>query len=166
MPTPVHEEVIRPMTAADDAPVAALIRECLKAADLDRPGTVYFDAGLDHLSQFYAAEPKRHYFVATQNGRVLGGVGIAEYDPTHGVAELQKFYVHGDLQGHGIGKRLLQHAVDYARQVGYQSVYLETYHTLKTAVHVYHEFGLTDLPRPLVNAQHQLMDQFLVKKLA
>ncbi len=75
MPTPVHEEVIRPMTAADDAPVAALIRECLKAADLDRPGTVYFDAGLDHLSQFYAAEPKRHYFVATQ--MVAFSVGLA-----------------------------------------------------------------------------------------
>ncbi|RXT58997.1 GNAT family N-acetyltransferase [Lacticaseibacillus chiayiensis] len=166
MSSPTHEEVIRTMTAADDAPVAALIRECLKAADLDRPGTVYFDAGLDHLSQFYGAKPNRNYFVATRDGQVLGGVGIAEYDPKHGVAELQKFYVHGKLQGHGIGKRLLRHALDYAQQAGYQSVYLETYHTLKTAVHVYQEFGFTSLSGPLVTAQHQLMDQFLLKKFA
>lgn len=163
--TTTNNEEIRPITPADDAQVAALIRECLKAANLDKPGTVYFDTGLDHLSEFYAAKPNRQYFVAEREGQILGGVGIAEYDPTHKVAELQKFYVHGKLQGHGLGKRLLRHALAYAQQVGYQSVYLETYHTLATAVHVYQEFGFNELPGPLITAQHSLMDQFLVKKI-
>ncbi|EPD01921.1 GNAT family acetyltransferase, partial [Lacticaseibacillus paracasei subsp. paracasei Lpp125] len=162
--TTTNNEEIRPITPADDAQVAALIRECLKAANLDKPGTVYFDTGLDHLSEFYAAKPNRQYFVAEREGQILGGVGIAEYDPAHKVAELQKFYVHGKLQGHGLGKRLLRHALAYAQQVGYQSVYLETYHTLAAAVHVYQEFGFNELPGPLITAQHSLMDQFLVKK--
>lgn len=50
--TPVYEEVICPMTALDELPVLALFWECLKAADLDRPGTVYFELGLDVLSVF------------------------------------------------------------------------------------------------------------------
>lgn len=116
--TTTNNEEIRPITLADDAQVAALIRECLKAADLDKPGTVYFDTGLDHLSEFYAAKPNRQYFVAEREGQILGGVGIAEYDPAHKVAELQKFYVHGKLQGHGLGKRLLRHALAYASKSG------------------------------------------------
>ena len=161
--TTTNNEEIRPITPADDAQVAALIRECLKAANLDKPGTVYFDTGLDHLSEFYAAKPNRQYFVAEREGQILGGVGIAEYDPAHKVAELQKFYVHGKLQGHGLGKRLLRHALAYAQQVGYQSVYLETYHTLAAAVHVYQEFGFNELPGPLITAQHSLMDQFWLR---
>jgi putative acetyltransferase len=66
--TTTNNEEIRPITPADDAQVAALIRECLKAANLDKPGTVYFDTGLDHLSEFYAAKPNRQYFVAEREG--------------------------------------------------------------------------------------------------
>ena len=47
--TTTNNEEIRPITPADDAQVAALIRKCLKAADLDKPGTVYFDTGLDSM---------------------------------------------------------------------------------------------------------------------
>ena len=42
-----------PLTQEYDAAVADLIRTNLKAHDLDIPGTVYFDEGLDHLSDFY-----------------------------------------------------------------------------------------------------------------
>lgn len=36
-----------------DAALADLIRTNLKAYHLDIPGTVYFDEGPDHLSEFY-----------------------------------------------------------------------------------------------------------------
>ena len=48
--TTTNNEEIRPITPADDAQVAALIRECLMASDVDKPGTVYFDTGLEQLS--------------------------------------------------------------------------------------------------------------------
>ena len=41
------------LTAEYDAALAALIRTNLKAYHLDIPGTVYFDTGLDHLSEYY-----------------------------------------------------------------------------------------------------------------
>ena len=53
---------IRKLSAEYDAQLAALIRSNLKAHQLDLPGTVYFDEGLDHLSEFYD-HPRRAYFV-------------------------------------------------------------------------------------------------------
>ena len=40
----------RPLTAQDDAAIAALIRGNLKANRLDIPGTAYYDEALDCLS--------------------------------------------------------------------------------------------------------------------
>ena len=44
---------LRQLTGEYDAGVADLIRTNLKAHHLDIPGTVYFDDGLDHISDFY-----------------------------------------------------------------------------------------------------------------
>ena len=43
----------REMTESDNAAVATLVRDNLKQFNLDIPGTVYFDAGLDHLYDYY-----------------------------------------------------------------------------------------------------------------
>ena len=43
--------IIRPITADDDAAIAAIIRDNLRAAHLDIPGTAYFDPELDHLAR-------------------------------------------------------------------------------------------------------------------
>ena len=43
----------REMIEADNEAVADLIRYNLKKYGLDIPGTVYFDEGLDRLSDFY-----------------------------------------------------------------------------------------------------------------
>ena len=43
----------REISVTDDAAVAKFIRDNLKKYKLDIPGTVYFDEGLDHLSDYY-----------------------------------------------------------------------------------------------------------------
>ena len=71
----------REIEPSDDARVAEIARYNLKKFHLDLPGTVYFDPELDHLSRYYRAAPdRRAYFVAVDGaGRVLGGVGLAEF---------------------------------------------------------------------------------------
>ncbi len=41
------------LTPQYDADLVGVIRSSLKAHQLDIPGTVYFDEGLDHLSGYY-----------------------------------------------------------------------------------------------------------------
>ena len=73
--------VIRPIRPEDDAPLSRIIRSNLEQFHLDIPGTAYFDPELDHLSRYYRAAPdRRAYFLAVDGaGRVLGGVGLAEF---------------------------------------------------------------------------------------
>ena len=87
--------VIRPIRPEDDAPLSRIIRSNLEQFHLDIPGTAYFDPELDHLSRYYRAAPdRRAYFVAVDGaGRVLGGVGLAEFSGFSHCAELQKLYL-------------------------------------------------------------------------
>ena len=80
----------RTITAADDAALAKIIRTNLEQLQLDIPGTAYFDPELDHMSQYYAKAPeKRAYFIALdETEKVVGGVGVAEFAPIPGCAEV------------------------------------------------------------------------------
>ena len=49
----------REMTESDNGVVAALVRDNLKRYKLDIPGTVYFDEGLDTLSDYYGNDERR-----------------------------------------------------------------------------------------------------------
>ena len=83
----------REMTEADNAAVAALVRDNLKQFGLDIPGTVYFDEGLDHLSDFYGNEERRYFVIEDENGIVIGGIGYAGFELMKDTAELQKLYL-------------------------------------------------------------------------
>ena len=50
------------------------------------------------------------------------------------------------LRGQGIGKRLLEHVIGYARETGAKRLYLETNNKLATAIHVYESLGFRHLP--------------------
>lgn len=45
--------IIRPIIKNDDQTVAQLIRQSLRAYDLDKPGTAYSAPRLDHLTSYY-----------------------------------------------------------------------------------------------------------------
>ncbi|KRK87047.1 GNAT family N-acetyltransferase [Lentilactobacillus sunkii] len=154
---------IRPIEGQDDTVLAAIIRDSLKSYGLDIPGTAYFDKELDHLSSFYSKKANREYFVAVDDaGNVLGGDGIAEFDPVNKIAELQKLYLTNAARGHHLSYRLLDTAVGFAKGAGYKTIYLETHHSLKEAVHLYQSYGFSDLGHPLNNGEHSSMDKFFV----
>jgi putative acetyltransferase len=55
-------------------------------------------------------------------------------------------YLAPGHRGHGLGKRLLRHALGRARQLGFRRVELETLSVLRAAVRLYESFGF----RPFV----------------
>ena len=160
------ETVIRSITAADNAAIAAIIRANLAAHGLDIPGTAYFDPELDHLSDFYGADPNRRaYFVVEDaDGTVLGGVGIAEFGGLDSCAELQKLYLADAAKGKGLGKALMKTAEDVARSLGYARLYLETHTNLNVAVHLYERMGYRSIDR-LPGTEHSTMNLFFLKDL-
>ena len=148
-----------------DAALAALIRENLKAHDLALPGTVYFDAGLDHLSDFYSALPdRRAYFVLMDGDRLVGGIGLAEIGLFENCAELQKLYLHDSVKGRGLGYALIQRVEDAARAMGYSRIYLETHTNLAAAIHIYEKSDYVRIDKPEA-VVHGTMNRFYLKAI-
>lgn len=157
---------IRPITSGDDAAIAKIIRQNLRAYHLDIPGTAYFDPELDSLSAFYGAfSDKRGYFVA-ENGdaAVVGGVGIAEFPGLDHCAELQKLYLSDPAKGKGLGRRLMETAENFARTAGYRGLYLETHTNLQEAIGMYEHLGFRQIEKPGA-VLHSTMNRFYWKQL-
>ena len=156
----------RSLTAADDAALASIIRTSLEQMHLNLPGTAYFDPELDHLSAYYAQKPKkRTYFVALDDaGQVVGGVGVAEFSPIPNCAEIQKLYLSDAVRGKGCSKELMRLAETWAKEAGYQQLYLETHSNLQIAIKLYEKLGFTQIERPR-EVLHSTMDHFYIKRL-
>lgn len=156
----------RKIEAADDKRIAEIIRANLEKLHLNIPGTAYFDPELDHLSAYYNSDPSRRaYFVALDDdGQVIGGVGIAEFDGIEKCAELQKLYLDDSVKGKGYGKELMRIAEDQARAAGYENLYLETHTNLSVALKLYEKMGFHQIEKPC-STQHGTMNCFYLKKL-
>ena len=156
----------RKIETADDKRIAEIIRTNLEKLHLDIPGTAYFDPELDHLSDYYNSNPdKRTYFVALdEDEKVIGGVGIAEFDGTENCAELQKLYLDDSFKGKGYGKQLMKIAEDWARSAGYKNLYLETHTNLSVALKLYEKTGFHQIEKPC-STPHDTMNCFYLKKL-
>lgn len=154
------------LTPEYDAALAALIRHNLKAHGLDIPGTVYFDEGLEHLSEYYSARPdRRAYFILLDDGGALaGGIGLAEFPLFDDCAELQKLYLSDAVKGRGLGYRLIERVEDAGRERGYRRIYLETHTNLRAALHIYEKSGYIAIDKPEA-VVHATMNRFFIKEL-
>ena len=156
---------IRKLTIKDNADLAELIRHNLKNHGLDIPGTVYFDPGLDSLSDYYSGSPKRGYYVMVdENDRVIGGIGFDEFVQFQDCAELQKLYLADSVKGNGLGYRLISFIEDKMSEAGYKFSYLETHSNLKAAIHIYGKSGYSKIARP-EGVVHGAMTDFFYKEL-
>jgi putative acetyltransferase len=158
--------IIRPILEEDNAALAAVIRRTLEEFGAARPGTVYYDASTDALFQLFRDTPGSGYYVATLNGEVVGGGGIFPSPGLpEGTCELVKMYLLPSARGIGLGKHLIQRALDFAREVGYRQVYLETMPELKQALGAYERFGFQYLNGPLGDTGHFGCELWMLKTL-
>ena len=162
----MQETIIRPIQVTDNAAMANIIRKSLEEFGITRPGTVYYDESTDHLFELFQSTPASAYFIAEQNGVIIGGAGIFPTDglPT-GTCELVKMYLLPNVRSMGLGRRMINICLEVAKAKGYHSIYLETMPELKKAVSVYEKFGFGFLDAPMGNSGHTGCDIWMLKKL-
>jgi N-acetylglutamate synthase-like GNAT family acetyltransferase len=78
-------------------------------------------------------------WLAEAGGRIIGSVAIVR--STKLEAQLRWYLVHPDYRGHGLGKTLIQEALNFCKDRKYNSVFLWTTSELTTAAHLYTETG-------------------------
>jgi putative acetyltransferase len=156
---------LRPIAAADDPAIAAIIRTVMPEFGAVGPGYAIEDPEVDWMSRAYAG-PGAAYFVVERDGRVLGGGGIAPLSGgDEGVCELRKMYFLPELRGAGMGEALVRHCLATARAFGYRTCYLETLGGMDVAVRLYEKLGFRRLAAPMGATGHHGCDRYYVLDL-
>lgn len=128
------------------------IRHELKPGDLGMivhlHGVLYArEYGLDTTFEPYVAKPLSDFvlsgsgrlWIAEEGERTLGSIAVV--DAEGGVGQLRWFLLSPDARGKGVGRRLLETALDYCRARGFRSVFLWSFSDLDAALKLYEGAG-------------------------
>ncbi len=143
------------MGRPDEHSTSIRIRTELKPGDIGTiiylHGTLYAkEHGWDYTFDGYVAEAmakfvlsynpaRERLWVAEKDRQIVGSIAIVGCSASE--AQLRWFLVHPDCRGLGLGHRLLDEALQFCRECGYQSVFLWTVSILKAATHLYQLAG-------------------------
>ena len=157
--------LIRSITPADNAAVAAIIQTVMPEFGADGPGFAIHDPEVLAMHAAYDRVGAA-YFVVESDGRVLGGAGVAPLDGgPDGVCELRKMYFLPDLRGRGAGAALMPHCLDAARALGHRQCYLETLRGMDQAQKLYERSGFQRLDGPMGSTGHFGCNRFYLLTL-
>ncbi|OAV44234.1 GNAT family N-acetyltransferase [Lewinella sp. 4G2] len=173
---------VRPLTAADNAAAAAVIKTVMPEFGCVGPGYSIEDPEMDDLYGTYS-KPRSNYFVVQDLGAAAGAgevgkqpspppgklVAVAGYAPLTGgdpnVCELRKMYALPEARGLGVGQALLQQCLEGARKDGFKTMYLETVTAMRDAAAFYQKNGFRYVEGPMGATGHSGCDLFMVLDL-
>ena len=88
-------------------------------------------------------EGKGGIYLATLDGIPSGVCSLKPISDLE--VELKRFYVSPDCRGNGVGKQLIELALQEAAQMGYQITRLETFAFMEIAVKMYKSYGFEEV---------------------
>ena len=130
------------------------IRHQLRPGDVGRivylHGTYYAQTyGWDHTFEAYVAVPlgefakrsneRERIWLVDSDGELNGSIAIVEANAEE--AQLRWLLLMPQLRGRGIGKRLVQEAIAFAREKSYSSIFLWTVDGLPESASLYRAAG-------------------------
>jgi ribosomal protein S18 acetylase RimI-like enzyme len=87
-------------------------------------------------------------FVAEEDGKILGYISTL-LDREAGKGRIPNLAVDHEARGKGVGRRLIEHAVDYFRQQGMTFVMIETMVNNPVGQHLYPSCGFVEIGRQI-----------------
>ena len=146
--------IIRKANKSDLGDIMLMYNSCVKgmiANSIDQWDETYPNSEII-LSDLKA----RTYFVAEENGEIIGGINIDEkQDPTYLTIDgkdksnqflvVHRLAVKEEFWQIGIGKKLMLFVEEVVGEEGYQSIRLDTYSGNPKAMEFYKKLGYTQL---------------------
>jgi len=135
----------RAVTREDFAAAAELMHEYIDwlPFELDFQD---FESELADVAAHYSAPGGAVFLASGEREELLGVVGVRLLDED--VAEMKRMYVSEAGRGMGLGRRLAEQAIEFARQEGYAALRLDSdLESMPVANHLYEKLGFIDIPR-------------------
>ena len=156
---------IRTIDIKDNRELSLVIRSVLIEMGVPKTGTAYEDEELDTMYEAYLG-PRTIYYVVTDGKKILGGGGIAplkDGDPS--VCELQKMYFSPKARGKGLGQKLIDTCIDFAKSNDFKLCYIETMPNMEAAQKLYKKLGFNYIDHPMGNTGHCSCPIWMTKSL-
>jgi len=147
---------IRPYDSADHQDIMDVTSRSFSPAALDAnieeqfgliAGTTWQDRKLKGVGHDLRRHPE-HTFVAEADGRAIAYISSRAYKEIS-TGHIANLAVDIDWQGHGIGKALIQAALDHFRGIGLQYARIETLEQNARGSHIYPSFGFKEIGRQI-----------------
>jgi len=113
------------------------------------------EQGWDHTFEVYVAVPLAEFaqskssrekiWILEEGDRIAGSVAIVKR--TEEEAQLRWLLLEPEIRGRGIGRWLVEEALDFSRISGYESIFLWTVETLYIAANLYRSVGFVQRER-------------------
>ena len=107
------------------------------------------EQGWDHTFDAYVAVPlavfskshssRENIWIAEKEERIVGSIAIVKFSDEK--AQLRWLLLDPEVRGHGLGRRLVEEALDFCQKAEYSSVFLWTVNTLPVAATIYKSTG-------------------------
>lgn len=108
-----------------------------------------FDEELASLPGKYSVANNGFLYLAEHEGQPVGCVAFYRIDDT--TCELKRLFVRPAFHKQGIGKALMDRAIEDAKRVGYQTMILDTLRRLESAGQLYQRLGFSEIEPYNVN---------------
>jgi len=113
------------------------------------------EQGWDHTFEVYVAVPLAEFaqskssrekiWILEEGDRIAGSVAIVKR--TEEEAQLRWLLLEPEIRGRGIGRWLVEEALDFSRDMGYESIVLWTAESLPIAEKLYRSVGFEQILR-------------------
>jgi DNA-binding MarR family transcriptional regulator/N-acetylglutamate synthase-like GNAT family acetyltransferase len=136
---PIPEISIRPFKPGDIGYVAYIHGKIYSTTY--QFGRVFEYYVMKGLSEFLLNPNGGELWVAEVNGEIVGSIAITKANES--VAQLRWFVLDEKYQGLGIGKKLIETALNFCKENQFEHVFLWTVSTLETARYLYKKYNFT-----------------------
>ena len=106
----------------------------------------------DHTFDAYVAMPlaefakshssRERIWIAEKEGKIVGSAAIVKFSEKE--AQLRWLLLDPEVRSQGLGRRLVEEALDFCRRAEYSSVFLWTVNTLHVAAMLYQSMGFKE----------------------
>ena len=114
------------------------IENC-RLLDIDLDRRVGKKIKRDKYKKFNQIDEIQQAIVVYEGNKAVGGGAIRRYNDED--IELKRVFVHAEYQGQGIGSKLVSLLIEWAMELGYKRMILETGELLAESCDVYKKLG-------------------------